>query len=84
MRTYEESCRLLDEIVGRCVRDAEFAVSALNDPEIALKEYELNEDEMDDFRALKNRHFDEAKEGWSVLRTSLEPVFNRSKERLGE
>lgn len=84
MRTYEESCRLLDEIVGRCVRDAEFAVSVLTDPEIALKEYELNEDELDDFRALKNRHFDETKEGWSALRISLEPAFNLSSKRLGK
>lgn len=74
MRTYEESCALLDLIVGRCVRDEEFAKSVLVDPETALKEYELNEDELDDFRALKNRHSDEAAQAWTAFRLGLQMV----------
>jgi hypothetical protein len=81
MRTYEESCALLDQIVGRCVRDPEFAASVLADPEAALKEYVLNEDELDDFRALKKRHHNEAADGWTAIRTGLQTVRNRQEER---
>jgi hypothetical protein len=77
MRTYEESCALLDQIVGRCVRDAEFAAFVLADPEAALKEYELNEDELDDFRALRDRHRDEAAETWAAIRDGLETIRAR-------
>ena len=72
MRTYEESCALLDQVVGRCVRDADFACDVLEDPETALAEYELNEDEMDDFRSLKRRHRDEADMVWSAIRKGLQ------------
>jgi hypothetical protein len=74
MRSYEESCVYLDRIIGHCVRDAAFAEAVLRDPESALAEYELNENEMDDFRALQNRHREEAWEGWSALRASLAQV----------
>ena len=72
MRSYEESCALLDQIVGRCVRDAGFASAVLGDPDGALAEYELNEDELDDFRALRARHRDEAYEGWAAIRDAIE------------
>ena len=81
MRTKEESCALLDQIVGRCVRDVRFATDVLADPEAALKEYELNEDELDDFRALKDRHHHEAAEGWEAIRTGLETVGNQRQRR---
>jgi hypothetical protein len=71
MRTYDESCALLDRIVGRCVRESDFADAVLNEPETALKEYELNEGELDDFRALKARHRDEASETWSAIRNGM-------------
>jgi hypothetical protein len=71
MRSYEESCEYLDLIVGRCVREAVFAEAVLRDPESALAEYELTDDEMDDFRALQKRHCEEARKGWSALRASL-------------
>jgi hypothetical protein len=74
MRTYDESCALLDRIVGRCVREAHFADAVLHDPETALKEYELNEGELDDFRALKARHRDEASETWSAIRNGMATV----------
>jgi hypothetical protein len=80
MRTYEESCALLDTIVGRCVRDVGFATSVLRDPEAALKDYELNEDELDDFRALKDRHCREAAESWAALRADLETVRRKLSE----
>jgi hypothetical protein len=70
-RSYVESCALLDEIVGRCVRDAGFGRAVLDDPETALREYNLNEDELDDFRALRSRHRDEAAKGWAVLRAAM-------------
>lgn len=80
MRTYEESCARLDPIVGRCVRDVAFATSVLGDPEGALKEYELNEDELDDFRSLRDGHREEAAEGWNAIRIGLEMVRNRATE----
>jgi len=77
MRTYDESCALLDRVVGRCVRDAAFAASVLENPESALAEYELNEDELDDFRSLKARHRDEAAEAWHAIRTGMTAVQAR-------
>jgi hypothetical protein len=70
-RSYEESCALLDQIVGRCVRDVEFGSAVLSDPETALLEYDLNEDELDDFRALRARHRDEAAESWAAIRLAI-------------
>lgn len=72
MRSYEESCTLLDGIVGRCVRDAAFAASVLDDPISALASYGLNQDELDDFLALKARHRWEAEQGWAAIRAAIE------------
>ena len=71
MRTHEQSCAYLDEIVGRCVRDEEFAQAVLSGPEAALAGYALTDDEMDDFRALSNRHREEARQAWASLRIAL-------------
>lgn len=71
MRSYEESCELIDRIVGRCIREAEFGSFVLLDPEAALKDYDLNEDELDDFRALRAEHEKEAGEGWQAIRQHI-------------
>jgi hypothetical protein len=71
MRSYEESCELIDRIVGRCIREADFATFVLADPEAALKEYDLNEDELDDFRALRAEHPKEADAGWKAIRQHI-------------
>jgi hypothetical protein len=81
VRSYEESCGLLDRIVGRCVRDGAFASAVLEDPEGALAEYELNDDELDDFRALAARHRDEAAEGWAAIREAIEAGRTRRQAR---
>lgn len=78
MRSYEESCEYLDEIVGRCVRDKAFAEAVLANPEVALKHYHLNEDEMDDFRTLQKNHRVEAAEGWAAIRSAIEGKQNRN------
>jgi hypothetical protein len=72
-RSYDESCRLLDSIVGRCVRDAAFGDAVIADPEAALAAYRLEEHELDDFRALSTRHSDEARAAWSSIRAALPP-----------
>ena len=77
MRTFEESCVYLDQIVGRCVRDAEFAAAVLEDPDAALASYGLTEDELDDFRALKNMSRDETSRAWEQLRADLETFRRR-------
>lgn len=74
VRTFEESCAYLDEIVGRCVRDAAFSDHVLSDPEAALADYGLSVDEMDDFRALRDRHFQETRLAWATLRVAVFPV----------
>jgi hypothetical protein len=71
LRSYEESCALLDRIVGRCVRDADFARAVLDDPEAALAPYALNEDELDDFRTLRRDHREEAMSGWAQIRLAM-------------
>jgi hypothetical protein len=71
MRSYEESCALLDGIVGRCIREADFAERVLADPEAALREYQLEEHELDDFRELKKDHREEAAEGWRTIRERM-------------
>jgi len=76
MRSYEESCALIDRIVGRCIREAEFAPFVLSDPEAALKDYDLNEDELDDFRALRAGHQKEAGEGWAAIRERIRALSN--------
>jgi len=81
MRSYEESCAWLDEIVGRCVRDAKFATWVLEDPNSALKPYGLSEEELADFTALKTRHRAEATEGWAAIRAEIERIRRqRSRE----
>ena len=71
MRSYEESCALLDGIVGRCIREADFAERVLSDPEAALREYQLEEHELDDFRELKKDHREEAAQGWRAIRERM-------------
>jgi len=44
--------RLMDTIVGLCIRDLEFGKSVLEDPVSALAEFDLEQDELDDFLAL--------------------------------
>lgn len=73
-RTVEESTALIDTIVGRCVREAEFGARVLENPEVALAEYQLNEAELDDFRALKAQYADLAAEKWAILRTIYGPA----------
>jgi hypothetical protein len=72
VRSYEESCALLDRVVGRCIRVPAFGESVLSDPVAALREYELNEDELDDFRALCAEHREEAEEVWETVRSEME------------
>jgi hypothetical protein len=76
-RTYEESCELLDEIVGRCVRDADFAEAVLDDPERALRDYLLNPHELEDFVALKTRHRKEAATAWRAIRSAMATIRRR-------
>jgi hypothetical protein len=70
-RSYEESCKLLDQIVGRCVRDPQFSTRVLADPREALREFDLNEDEMEDFLILKDGHLTEAVAVWDAVRERL-------------
>jgi hypothetical protein len=49
----------------------EFGSSVLLDPEVALREYDLNEDELDDFRALTAGHREEAAEVWESVRAGM-------------
>lgn len=70
-RTYEESCALLDEIVGQCVREPDFGAQVLDNPVTALAAYELHEHEMDDFRTLRRDHREEAATGWAQIRTAM-------------
>lgn len=81
MRTYEESCLVLDQIVGKCVRDAEFAAAVLDNPERALASYQLTDDEMDDFRALKRGHQDEASRGWAEIRDAMDGLSRQPRKR---
>lgn len=71
MRTFEQSTRLIDEIVGRCVREPAFGRSVIRDPEQALAAYALNEAEMKDFLALRTQLGDEAVVQWKHLRESF-------------
>lgn len=66
MDTVGDRLRLLDSIVGRCIRDLDFGERVLRDPEAALSRYDLSDDEMDDFRALA-RYADEALPRWQRL-----------------
>lgn len=71
-RSYEQSCKLLDQIVGRCVRDPGFSALVMSDPREALREFDLTEDEIEDFLILKEDHFAEASQVWSAIRERLE------------
>jgi hypothetical protein len=71
MRTFEQSTRLIDEIVGRCVREPAFGRAVIHDPEQTLAAYALNEAEMKDFLALRAQLGDEALGQWAQLRASL-------------
>jgi len=73
-RSYEESCALLDKIVGRCVRVPTFARQVLDDPEMALREYNLNEDELEDFLVLSANHRDEAGAIWAAIHDGMEQL----------
>jgi hypothetical protein len=74
MRTFAESCALLDKIVGRCVRDAAFADAVLDDPVVALAEYHLDPEELADFVALQKGHRAEAAAGWAAIRSGMELI----------
>jgi hypothetical protein len=69
-RTREEATRVIDEIVGRCVRDPEFGKRVLSDVETTLAEYEPCEGILDDFRALAEFR-EEALAAWKDLRKIL-------------
>jgi hypothetical protein len=68
VRTVDDSIALIDTIVGRCVRDHDFARKVMEDPETALAEYRLNSGELDDFIALKAQMGGTALEVWEALR----------------
>jgi len=70
-RVLEERLALLDTIVGRCVRDAEFASRVLASPEQALLEYGLDAGELDDFKALAATRREEAVSVWAGLRAAM-------------
>jgi hypothetical protein len=70
-RTTEESLSVIDRVIGRCLRDRPFAEAVLENPEVALAAYGLQEDEMDDFRALKKNDREEALRGWAEVRMTL-------------
>lgn len=73
-RSYEQSCSLLDQIVGRCVRDPEFSSRVLENPQAALSEYALTDHELDDFLALKAGHSAEAAQVWEAIRARMEEL----------
>ena len=66
-RSIEDETRLLDEIIGRCVRDPDFGHRVLLDPKATLAEYDASEGIVDDFRALA-QHRDEALRDWLRLK----------------
>lgn len=70
-RSYEESCALLDGIVGRCVREPAFGAAVLADPAAALAAYRLSQHELDDFLALRAGHAEEARAVWRLVRARL-------------
>jgi hypothetical protein len=73
-RSLEESLRLIDRIVGRCVREPEFARAVLADPDAALRGYALTQDELDDFRALSAGDRDATLAGWAALRGTIDTI----------
>jgi hypothetical protein len=43
----------------------------LDDPDGTLAEYDLNEDELDDFRILAAEHREYCLKGWKILREAM-------------
>jgi hypothetical protein len=72
---------MLDRIVGRCVRDPVFGEAVLVDPERALEEYELNTDELDDFRALAAEP-NGARVVWAGIREAMERLAPTASQTL--
>jgi hypothetical protein len=70
VRTIEEATKVIDEIVGRCVRDLAYGQRVLDDPEVTLAEYEPCDGILEDFRALAD-HREEALAGWQRLRAIM-------------
>ena len=70
LRTIEEATKVIDEIVGRCVRDPGYGEHVLDDPETALAEYDPCEGILDDFRALAE-HREDALAAWEDLRVIM-------------
>jgi len=81
-RTYEESCALLDEIVGHCVRERAFAHEVLDDPAAALASYHLHQHELDDFVTLSRDHPKAAAAGWAGIRDAIELL--RCRQNAGQ
>jgi len=79
---------MIDLLVGRCVRDPEFAAAVLADPEAALSEYALSEDELEDFRVLSKGDHRATLSGWAKLHKAIEDhrraVQRSSKPTLDE
>jgi len=71
-RTIEESLRLIDRVVGRCVREPEFAAAVLADPEAALSQYALTQEELEDFRILSEVDPGRTLSGWAELHQAIE------------
>ena len=69
-----EEIQILPDTPQSVVKRMVLAMLGADDPETALKEYELNEGELDDFRALKTRHRDEASETWSAIRGGMAAI----------
>lgn len=85
MRDSVASTALIDGIVGRCVRDPEFAQAVISDPRSALAGYGLDEEEEADFLALREKVGTGALTTWSALRQALfgadaEPAKDREAE----
>jgi hypothetical protein len=70
VRTIEEATKVIDEIVGRCVRDLAYGQRVLDDPEVTLAEYEPCDGILEDFHALAE-HREEALAGWQRLRAIM-------------
>ena len=78
MRSYEESCAMVDRIVGRCIREADFASATLADPDTALRDYHLNKGELSDFQVLHAEHREEAGQIWATIRNRMEALRSTS------
>ena len=71
MRTVEESIALIDKIVGRCIREPEFGRAVIDDPETALRDYQLNKEEMGDFLALRVKVGEDAISYWRDMKAAM-------------